>query len=519
MSRWAKGEHRCLRIVGVGKPFATGTGTRVGVALVRTEWLGWCDAVWRYLRCSGAIPSHRCAYGAPSARRHRCPWHQIADRHCGLSPEAVPGLGYVRKKRPGNVVRYQALVGECYSLGVAVGVDGVAEGLEDVLPFLRVAFEQGEAEARVAALEAREGHDDDARGAHEVVDEAFVWRDALDQLLDARFNSGIVDFKGLLVIEDVFLEHDGEVEGPAGFVGDDVFAAFEGVRGFIGPVVKHGCPGRQVGRVAFVAENAGDGHLGQGGGAHFQALGGQETFHVGGEVGVLTPIQHFEPAAAGAGPGVFLADAAHRYGGYILNPFAGVESGIAFIDDMGVNLVGNDEEIEFLGDFHDLVEDFPGIYGTRRVVRREDEDTGDGVVVLDLHADIVYIGEPAIERVELIGQMGIAGVGRLGGGVGAVGGGGPQNAGFPLQEPVHARDGIADAIKEEEVIGRDLDATIPFIDLGGQKFAGLDNAGRVAIAVARGFFQESLEDFLDPGGEGLAFFDGVTDVFPDDFAA
>ncbi len=57
---------------------ATGTGTRVGVTRVGAEWLGWYDDVLKYLRCTGAIPSHRCAYGAPSARRHRCPWHRIA---------------------------------------------------------------------------------------------------------------------------------------------------------------------------------------------------------------------------------------------------------------------------------------------------------------------------------------------------------------------------------------------------------------------------------------------------------
>jgi len=43
MSRWAKGEGRRLRMVGVGKRTATGTRTRVGVAGVMAEWLGWCD--------------------------------------------------------------------------------------------------------------------------------------------------------------------------------------------------------------------------------------------------------------------------------------------------------------------------------------------------------------------------------------------------------------------------------------------------------------------------------------------
>ena len=59
MSRWAKGERRCLRMVGVAKPTATGTGTRVGVVRIKAEWQGWCDAVLEYLRCTGAIPSHR----------------------------------------------------------------------------------------------------------------------------------------------------------------------------------------------------------------------------------------------------------------------------------------------------------------------------------------------------------------------------------------------------------------------------------------------------------------------------
>jgi len=72
MSRWAKGERRCLSMVGVGKPAATGTGTRVGVACIVAEWLGWCDTVLKYLGCTGAIPSHTCADGAPSARRYGC---------------------------------------------------------------------------------------------------------------------------------------------------------------------------------------------------------------------------------------------------------------------------------------------------------------------------------------------------------------------------------------------------------------------------------------------------------------
>lgn len=48
-------------IYGVGLIWhtATGTGTRVWLTLVMAKWPGWCDTILKYLRCTGAIPSHR----------------------------------------------------------------------------------------------------------------------------------------------------------------------------------------------------------------------------------------------------------------------------------------------------------------------------------------------------------------------------------------------------------------------------------------------------------------------------
>jgi len=82
-------------MVGVDKPTATGTGTRVGVARVKAEWQGWCDAVLEYLHCTGAIPSHRDCLRAESHLGQRVNGNVTVDSTDGqpaLMREAVPAV-------------------------------------------------------------------------------------------------------------------------------------------------------------------------------------------------------------------------------------------------------------------------------------------------------------------------------------------------------------------------------------------------------------------------------------------
>lgn len=113
-----------------------------------------------------------------------------------------------------------------------------------------------------------------------------------------------------MVVEDAFFKHDGVVEGTAWFCRDDGVAVLEDGGGFIGAIFEYGGAVFEVVGIAGIAEDAGYRHLGEGGGTDFEAFRGEEALDIGGEIFVLFTVENFGPSAAGAGPGVFFADAA-----------------------------------------------------------------------------------------------------------------------------------------------------------------------------------------------------------------
>ena len=97
---------------------------------------------------------------------------------------------------------------------------------------------------------------------------------------------------------------------------------------------------------------------------------------------------------------------------------------------------------------------------------------------------VVQVGHPVVVRVQLVGQVLVAAVGGLGRGVRAVGGRGADDAGLAAQEAVHLGHGVADAVEEDDVVGRDLRAAAA-VDLLGQELARGGHAGRVAVGPGR----------------------------------
>jgi len=62
----------------------------------------------------------------------------------------------------------------------------------------------------------------------------------------------------------------------------------------------------------------------------------------------------------------------------------------------------------------------------------------------------------------------------------AVGRRGADDPGLAPQEPVNLGHGVADAVEEDDIAGRDA-GTAALVDLLGQELAGLGHPGRVAV--------------------------------------
>ena len=135
---------------------------------------------------------------------------------------------------------------------------------------------------------------------------------------------------------------------------------------------------------------------------------------------------------------------------------------------------------------------------------------------LHLHAQVVQVGHPAVVRVQLVRQVLVAAVGRLGRGVRAVGGRGADDAGLAAQEAVDLGHGVADAVEEDDVVGRDLHAAA-LVDL-----ARPGTRASRARRRCRSSAQEASSSTISwriwriHGRDLLALLDRVADVLPGD---
>lgn len=82
-----------------------------------------------------------------------------------------------------------------------------------------------------------------------------------------------------------------------------------------------------------------------------------------------------------------------------------MDTGVAFVDDVRVDFVGDDEELVFLCDLDDFLEEFAGVYSAGGVVGGEEEYAGDGVIVFDALANVVDVGHPSVVGGELVGDV------------------------------------------------------------------------------------------------------------------
>ena len=279
----------------------------------------------------------------------------------------------------------------------------------------------------MAAVESRQRHHDDPRGAHEVVHKTAVRGNALHHLLDAAAHRLVGNPQRLVTVEHARFEHDGDIKRAARLDDDDRVAALKRIHEFIGALVIQGRTLAEVRAIARVAHDAWDRHLRQRRRTDLESFRGDQAVYVTREVLIAVFVQHLKPTAAGARPGIFLADAAHGQGRHVADPFAHVHAWIAVVDDVRVDLVRDHEETVFTGDFRDLLEDVARVHRAGGVVGRQQQDPRDGIVVFHLLADVVHIGQPAIVGIKLIGDVVVSRMRGFRRGMGAVRGRWPQD--------------------------------------------------------------------------------------------
>ena len=164
-----------------------------------------------------------------------------------------------------------------------------------------------------------------------------------------------------------------------------------------------------------------------------------------------------------------------------------------------------------LGDGDHLLENPLRPDGSGGVVRVDDQDAGDGRVVLDRQAQVVEVGIPVVGRVEAIADRPLPGVGGFTGGMGGIGRRGADDAGFAAQQAVDFLDGVAQAVEEDDVVRRDLRLAAAVGHLG-EELAGLQDSLGGAVAVGAVLHGQVGDDLLHPLGDDFALGDRVADV-------
>ncbi len=185
---------------------------------------------------------------------------------------------------------------------------------------------------------------------------------------------------------------------------------------------------------------------------------------------------------------------------------------------MGVGFVADHEEVVLAGYFDNAQEELTVIDHSGGVIGVDEEDAGDGVVVLGLALQFLHVREPAVHWVQRVGQVVVARVGGLGGGQGRIGRRWADHARLAPQEAEDLGHRVAQAVEEDDVVGRDP-AAPTLVHVLGQEFPGGRHAHGVGVGVAGVVHNQLRDDGLHPVRELLALLNGVADVLPGDLHA
>ena len=132
---------------------------------------------------------------------------------------------------------------------------------------------------------------------------------------------------------------------------------------------------------------------------------------------------------------------------------------------------------------------------------------------MDVSSDVIHIRHPPVVGVQVVGDVTVPGVGGLRRGVRAVRRRGAEDAGLTVEESVHLRHGVAEAVEEHDLVRGNPDAVSP-VDLLRKELAGLGHALRIAVGPGRRLVHEVGDRVTDPRRGDLSLLHRISDVLP-----
>ncbi len=214
--------------------------------------------------------------------------------------------------------------------------------------------------------------------------------------------------------------------------------------------------------------------------------------------GVLLRARHHHPAGAEPGHPVRLGQPAEGEAEHVRGQDRHRVVLGAVVQDLVVDLVGEDHQPVTARQVHNAVQDFPGVDGARRVVRVDDDHRPGAVGDLRGH-----VGEVRIPVRRLVADVvhGLAARERGHSGPQRIVGARDQHLVAVLQERLHGHgDQLGDAVAEEDVVHAGLGQSHRLVALRHGAAGGQD-AARIGVAVRLGKHPDHVLDDLLGGLE------------------
>ena len=177
-----------------------------------------------------------------------------------------------------------------------------------------------------------------------------------------------------------------------------------------------------------------------------------------------------------------------------------------------INLIEQQEAVVFPGDTHHLFKVFSGVHHPQRVVGVDDQDAHDVLVGQHLTLQLHQVYSATVVQLQWIGDVVSAMMDGLGGGVGRIGGIGPDDTRGRRQRGKQLVDGIAQAIEKDHVLHAAQSCVTEVVH---HELPGLDVALGGRVGVYPVFFHRFAHHRLHPRRNLLPLGHRVTDVFPD----
>ncbi len=248
--------------------------------------------------------------------------------------------------------------------------------------------------------------------------------------------------------------------------------------------------------------------------ADLEHLRDKDRVDVGAEALVFIGIVHLDPATASTGPGDFFRDSLHRNRGYVTDDIRESSDLRAVEDDILVDLVEYEETLILPRDTHDFDEVSSWMDDSCGVVRINDEDAGDILVVLHFSFEFFEVDTTIGLYAERVGDRLAIVVHRLGSRVRWVGRIGPDDTDMRREIGEDLIDRFSEPVKKYDILYRTDPAIRVVIE---DEFSRFDVSLCRSIGIGLVLVTGGLHDILHPCRDTFTLRDRVTDILPDHF--